>query len=357
MSLISRLLFLLLSPLPPSSEERERESVCFRPAFPFFSAPATNERQKERRVEKVRHRHTYYRFAYTYDIASKRKKALSSYFYAPLLPAIDYAPHGKRSDKIVTMFSNIASYIWGSAEEEQQQGAAGASSSSPQPPLIISNSSSTTAPPPPPPPRSDARPRHLPEQEDAPSSSSSSGGEDWVMVGGSAGRAVPGLGSLNEVVPRPATGSTGSSAQESEDGMDEEEEEEDVVLLEKPADVAAVVIPRERDQVEEEEEQEPAPVVPAPAPNRSLNGHHGGHGHGHHLAARQSALARSAQASSALRKKGPASAARPNTAKALERRNKAVKKGTSSNNSQKAAALRGNLALRSAGHGRHLKQC
>ena len=56
--------------------------------------------------------------------------------------------------------------------------------------------------------------------------------EDWVVVGGDVQPALT-LGSLDEVAPRPSTGSTGSSETPSETGAEEEEE---MVVVEEHGD-------------------------------------------------------------------------------------------------------------------------
>lgn len=56
--------------------------------------------------------------------------------------------------------------------------------------------------------------------------------EDWVVVGGDVQPALT-LGSLDEVVPRPSTGSTGSSETPSETGA---EEEDDMIVVEEHGD-------------------------------------------------------------------------------------------------------------------------
>jgi len=56
--------------------------------------------------------------------------------------------------------------------------------------------------------------------------------EDWVVVGGDVQPALT-LGSLDEVAPRPSTGSTGSSDTPSETGAEEEEE---MVVVEEHGD-------------------------------------------------------------------------------------------------------------------------
>ena len=80
------------------------------------------------------------------------------------------------------MFSNLASYIFGESSDE-----------------TIENGTSTV------------------DQRKTPN-----GEEEWVVVGGDVQPALT-LGSLDEVVPRPSTGSTGSSEAPSEMGVEEDE--------------------------------------------------------------------------------------------------------------------------------------
>lgn len=112
------------------------------------------------------------------------------------------------------MFSSISSYFFGGAEDGGDSGdnPVGGGNG----PLIISSSSSN------------------PDNSTIPTprtaSNSTNGTEDeWVLVGrnaggrggnggGAAGGGVPTLGSLNDAIPRPTTGSTGSSASPSESG-------------------------------------------------------------------------------------------------------------------------------------------
>lgn len=223
------------------------------------------------------------------------------------------------------MFSSISSYIWGeSTEEAAPQEAAPAPAPAPAPaePLIAKVETA---------PANKKKPdgQNLRRQR-------SSEEEDWVLVGDGSGGAAPAsnasnglnLGSLSEAVPRPPTGSTGSSSTPSEDG--------------------------------EMLDYEEAGAGPAPAPQAS--------------AGRPVALTRSQRrlltpfggcpASAALPQRKAARAAqaakqkragKDNTAKATERRNKAVK---DNHCSKKQGACRNNLAIKASGSfARGLKQC
>lgn len=111
------------------------------------------------------------------------------------------------------MFSNLANYFFGGAPEGNEENPQGPGVAQDEP-LIVSSSgipSSTPSKPEEPLP-APSRPRD-PECDS----------DDWVLVGGSSGRA-PTLGSLNEMTPRPVTGSTGSSAPPSENGDGEDSE-------------------------------------------------------------------------------------------------------------------------------------
>ncbi len=238
------------------------------------------------------------------------------------------------------MFSNLASYIFGSqeaTEEQQQQQQDQQEERAYSPPLIISNASSVN------------RGGNNHQESSAPTrevrvarrgvAATANLGDyeeetDWVLVGGGSVRAAT-LGSLSEVVPKPPTGSTGSSSPPSDDGNMEEEEEE------------ADPIHGAEDAVRPEPaagRRPLAPPLPAPAPP-----------HANHAAA---AAAKSVKLHHRLRSnRAPPPPSRPVTAKAVERRNKAVKSDRSVGASQKAAVARANLALKSAGLKRQLKQC
>jgi hypothetical protein len=88
------------------------------------------------------------------------------------------------------MFSNITSYIFGGEESENETGQNQGSGGSP------SHYSGNPIPP------------------------LSDGEEEWVVVAGGNDQPSLTLGSLNEVNPRPPTGSTGSSSTPSDDGID-----------------------------------------------------------------------------------------------------------------------------------------
>ena len=184
------------------------------------------------------------------------------------------------------MFSNLTSYIFGGNSDATSEATASHNEGSVSPPLIISSSSAAnatvaTAVQQPQPHLQRQEPPAKPAVSTAPSDESRSDEEDWVLVGGGVGRA-PTLGSLNDVVPRPLTGSTGSSAPPSEDGMDGDGEMPD------------------------QDRQEPQPPVAGPpAVNRASSGRRltpisAGGGAGC-LAARQIGLARGAQAAQAKR--------------------------------------------------------
>jgi len=88
------------------------------------------------------------------------------------------------------MFSNITSYIFGGQEPEDGSGQTQGPSGSPT--------------------HNSANP--IPALSD--------GEEEWVVVAGGNEQPSLTLGSLNEITPRPPTGSTGSSSTPSDDGID-----------------------------------------------------------------------------------------------------------------------------------------
>lgn len=88
------------------------------------------------------------------------------------------------------MFSNISSYIFGGQDNENEAG-----------PNQDPNGSPTQYSANPMPPLSDEE-------------------EEWVVVAGGSEQPSLTLGSLNEINPRPPTGSTGSSSTPSDDGID-----------------------------------------------------------------------------------------------------------------------------------------
>ncbi len=227
------------------------------------------------------------------------------------------------------MFSNLASYIFGRVGDEEAEDSGPAAT--PQP-LIITSSSDVAAP--------------QPAMAVQVSPQSSEDDEDWVLVGG--GARAPALGSLNEPLPRPPLGSTGSSASPSESGEMEEEAVEDGNDEDEG----------EGEEKEKDDEQPPAPISGPPPRGRS-----GGFSRRMVAAAYphccnsvaaaalpQLKALRSAQTSK-HRREGVG-----NTAKAAEKRNKAVKNNRGTRTSKRAHAARSNLALKAAG-GFNLKQC
>lgn len=147
--------------------------------------------------------------------------------------------------------------------------------------------------------------------------------EDWVVVGGDVQPALT-LGSLDEVVPRPSTGSTGSSETPSETGA---EEEDDMIVVEEHGDDPSsreITLTRSARRL----------TSPLSCPN--------GVSLPQMKALRASQKSKQKDASKLL------------TSKATERRNKAVK--IRSNHSGKKNKMT-NLSIKSSGFNKNLKQC
>lgn len=150
--------------------------------------------------------------------------------------------------------------------------------------------------------------------------------EDWVVVGGDVQPALT-LGSLDEVVPRPSTGSTGSSEAPSETGAEEEEEEDDMIVVEDHGDDPSsreITLTRSARRL----------TSPLSCPNG--------------VSLPQMKALRASQ------KSKQKDASKHLTSKATERRNKAVK--IRSNHSGKKNKL-SNLSIKSSGFNKNLKQC
>jgi len=146
--------------------------------------------------------------------------------------------------------------------------------------------------------------------------------EDWVVVGGDVQPALT-LGSLDEVVPRPSTGSTGSSEAPSETGA--EEEEDDMIVVEEHGDDPSsreITLTRSARRL----------TSPLSCPNG--------------VSLPQMKALRASQ------KSKQKDAAKHLTSKATERRNKAVK--IRSNHSGKKMT---NFSIKSSGFNKNLKQC
>jgi len=146
--------------------------------------------------------------------------------------------------------------------------------------------------------------------------------EDWEIVGGDVQPSLT-LGSLDEVAPRPSTGSTGSSETPSEDGQDEVE---DMVIVEaeSPSQTSG---PREIALTRSARRL----TSPLSCPNG--------------MSLPQMKALRSSQ------KVKQKNAVKQLTPKATQRHNKAVK--IRSNQPKKAA----NMAIKAAGLNKQLKQC
>jgi hypothetical protein len=145
--------------------------------------------------------------------------------------------------------------------------------------------------------------------------------EDWVVVGGDVQPALT-LGSLDEVVPRPSTGSTGSSEAPSETGA---EEEDDMIVVEEHGDDPSsreITLTRSARRL----------TSPLSCPNG--------------VSLPQMKALRASQ------KSKQKDAAKHLTSKATERRNKAVK--IRSNHSGKKMT---NFSIKSSGFNKNLKQC
>jgi hypothetical protein len=148
--------------------------------------------------------------------------------------------------------------------------------------------------------------------------------EDWVVVGGDVQPALT-LGSLDEVVPRPSTGSTGSSEAPSETGA--EEEEDDMIVVEGHGDDPSsreITLTRSARRL----------TSPLSCPNG--------------VSLPQMKALRASQ------KSKQKDASKHLTSKATERRNKAVK--IRSNHSGKKNKMT-NLSIKSSGFNKNLKQC
>jgi len=145
--------------------------------------------------------------------------------------------------------------------------------------------------------------------------------EDWVVVGGDVQPALT-LGSLDEVVPRPSTGSTGSSEAPSETGA---EEEDDMIVVEEHGDDPSsreITLTRSARRL----------TSPLSCPNG--------------VSLPQMKALRASQ------KSKQKDASKHLTSKATERRNKAVK--IRSNHSGKKMT---NFSIKSSGFNKNLKQC
>lgn len=182
------------------------------------------------------------------------------------------------------MLSNLASYIFGGSSEEQQQ------------PV-------------------DNGPRDQPRKPN--------GEDDWVVVGGDVQPALT-LGSLDEMAPRPSTGSTGSSEAPSE------MEDEEMVIVQEATDQEAsgareIALTRSARRL----------TSPLACPN--------GIGLPQMKALRASQKSKQKDASKSI------------SSKATERQNKAVK--IRSNHSGKRNKAIANIAVKASGFNKHLKQC
>jgi len=142
--------------------------------------------------------------------------------------------------------------------------------------------------------------------------------DDWEIVGGDVQPPLN-LGSLDEVAPRPSTGSTGSSETPSEDGQDEVE---DMVIVDNaPIGPREIALTRSARRL----------TSPLSCPNG--------------VSLPQMKALRSSQ------KAKQKNAVRQLTSKATDRHNKAVK--IRSNQPKKAA----NMAIKASGLNKQLKQC
>lgn len=186
------------------------------------------------------------------------------------------------------MFSNLASFIFGSTVEDAQQ------------PEVPDNDAPSTPP------------EKMGEEE------------EWVLVGDAPPTLT--LASLSEIIPRPTTGSTGSS-----DPPSDSEDSADVVLADNNAG-------------EEPEARDGAVLTRTgrrlTVPFGSISGV---------TSLSEIRCLRAAQASK-LKDSG-----KHLSAKALDRRNKAVKHHQGGVSSRKGKAP--TMALKASGSSRHLKQC
>jgi len=144
--------------------------------------------------------------------------------------------------------------------------------------------------------------------------------DEWVVVGGDAQPALT-LGSLDEVVPRPTTGSTGSSEAPSETGA---EDEDMVVVEENPEGAREITLTRSARRL----------TSPLSCPNG--------------VCLPQMKALRASQ------KSKQKDASKHLNSKATERHNKAVK--IRSNHQGKRSKV-ANLAVKASGFNKHLKQC
>ena len=144
--------------------------------------------------------------------------------------------------------------------------------------------------------------------------------DEWVVVGGDAQPALT-LGSLDEVVPRPTTGSTGSSEAPSETGA---EDEDMVVVEENPEGAREITLTRSARRL----------TSPLSCPNG--------------VSLPQMKALRASQ------KSKQKDASKHLNSKATERHNKAVK--IRSNHQGKRSKV-ANLAVKASGFNKHLKQC
>jgi len=183
------------------------------------------------------------------------------------------------------MFSNLATYIFGASDEVAENGTSIATG----------------------------------EQRNTPNGSE----EEWVVVGGDVQPALT-LGSLDEVVPRPSTGSTGSSEAPSETGAEEEE----MVIVENRGD----------------DDQGPREINLTRSARRLTSP----------LSCPNGVSLPQMRALRASQKSKQKDASKHLTSKATERHNKAVKiRGNSSGKRSKV----NNLAVKASGFNKHLKQC
>jgi hypothetical protein len=183
------------------------------------------------------------------------------------------------------MFSNLASYIFGESSDE-----------------TIENGTSTV------------------DQRKTPN-----GEEEWVVVGGDVQPALT-LGSLDEVVPRPSTGSTGSSEAPSEMGV---EEDEMVIVEENHGD---------------DDDQGSREITLTRSARRLTSP----------LSCPNGVSLPQMKALRASQKSKQKDGSKHLTSKATERHNKAVK--IRSNHSGKRNKV-ANLAVKASGFNKHLKQC
>jgi len=183
------------------------------------------------------------------------------------------------------MFSNLATYIFGASDEAAENGTS-----------IVTG-----------------------EQPNTPNGNE----EEWVVVGGDVQPALT-LGSLDEVVPRPATGSTGSSEAPSETGADEE-----MVIVE---------------ENQGDDDQGPREITLTRSARRLTSP----------LSCPNGVSLPQMKALRASQKSKQKDASRHLTSKATERHNKAVK--IRSNHSGKRSKV-ANLAVKASGFNKHLKQC